>query len=59
MVRYETIRRLLRLPGPNFRFYKVKTDELGAAAGRLEELALGRGMEIDGKVYVEAKVRLA
>ena len=59
VVRYETIRRLLRLPGPNFRFYKVKTDELGAAAGRLEELALGRGMEIDGKVYVEAKVRLA
>lgn len=58
VVRYETIRRLLRLPGPNFRFYKVKADELGAAAGRLEELALGRGIEVDGKIYLEAKVRL-
>ena len=58
VVRYETIRRLLRLPGPNFRFYKVKTEELIAAASRLEELALGRGMEFSGKVSLEAKLRM-
>src|SRR5690606_8245716 len=59
VVRYETIRRLLQLPGPNFRFYKVKTEELGAAAGRLEGLVLGKGTELDGKAYLDAKIRLA
>jgi stage II sporulation protein D len=58
LARYETVRRLLRLPGPNFRFYKVKMDELAAAAGRLEELVLGRGIEFDREVSLEARIRL-
>lgn len=59
VVRYETIRRLLRLPGPNFRFYRVRQEEIAAAAGRLEELALGKGIKMDETIYLEAKMRLA
>ncbi|NLZ44588.1 MAG: SpoIID/LytB domain-containing protein [Clostridia bacterium] len=58
VIRYETVRRLLRLPGPNFRFYKVNMDELAAAASRLEELVLGKGIEFDREVSLEARIRL-
>ncbi len=57
--RAETLRRLLDLPSPQFRLFRVAEKTMAAAVAGPEELLLGKGEERDGLLFLEARMVLA